>query len=82
MEGYSYVYILRSIADPDRHYIGLTDNPHRRLQEHNSGQVGHTAKFKPWVIKNFIAFENRQRAHAFERFLKSGSGRTFARNRL
>ena len=82
MEGYTYVYILRSKADPNRHYTGLTRDLHRRLQEHNSGHVDCTKEFRPWVIKNAIAFEDAERARAFEKFLKCGSGRTFARERL
>jgi predicted GIY-YIG superfamily endonuclease len=58
MEGYTYVYILRSKLDPNRHYTGLTNNLRRRLQEHNSGNVNHTAEFKPWVVKSAIAFED------------------------
>ena len=82
MEGYHYVYILRSKNWPDRYYTGFTNDLHRRLAEHNSGHVGHTRKFRPWIVKTAIAFEDRQRARAFEAFLKSGSGRTFTRERL
>lgn len=82
MQQFHYVYILRSQTDPNRHYVGYTTNLHRRLTEHNSGNVGHTLKFKPWRIKTAIAFEDPIRAREFERFLKSGSGRTFARDRL
>jgi putative endonuclease len=82
MEGYTYVYILRSKTDPNRHYTGLTTDLRRRLQEHNSGNVNHTAELKPWVVKTAIAFEDATRARAFEKFLKSGSGQTFVRERL
>jgi hypothetical protein len=50
-----------------------------RLKQHNAGAVFHTAKFKPWRIKNYIAFDDQPKAHAFERYLKSGSGRAFAK---
>jgi hypothetical protein len=46
------------------------------------GQVSHTAKFRPWRIKTAIAFTDRQRAIEFERYLKSSSGRAFAKKRL
>ena len=82
MEGYHYVYILRSVANPGRYYTGRTKDLHRRLQEHNSGNVNHTTKFKPWKVKTAIAFENASQAQEFEKFLKTGSGRTFARERL
>ncbi|KAF0177815.1 MAG: excinuclease ABC C subunit domain-containing protein [Limisphaerales bacterium] len=76
---FHYVYILRSVANPDRHYVGLTDDLQERLGKHNAGEVTHTAKFKPWVIKTANAFRERERAAEFERYLKSGSGRAFAR---
>ena len=73
------MYILQSVANSDRFYIGLTDDLHDRLRKHNAGEVPHTSKFKPWAIKTAIAFRDRDRASAFERYLKSGSGRAFAR---
>jgi hypothetical protein len=41
--------------------------------------VFHTAKFRPWIVKNYFAFRDREKAYAFEKYLKSGSGRAFAR---
>jgi putative endonuclease len=76
---FHYVYILQSIANPERYYVGLTENLHERLAKHNAGEVQHTAKLGPWTIKTAIAFRDRDRAAAFERYLKSGSGRAFAR---
>jgi predicted GIY-YIG superfamily endonuclease len=54
MRGYSYVYILQSSADPQRHYTGLTGDLSERLRKHNAGEVPHTAKFKPWVIRHLL----------------------------
>jgi len=75
----SLVYILESVADSEHFYVGLADDLHERLRKHNAGEVPHTSKFKPWSIKTAIAFCDRNRAAAFERYLKSGSGRAFAR---
>ncbi|MPZ37800.1 MAG: GIY-YIG nuclease family protein [Rhizobiales bacterium] len=74
-----YVYILQSISDPDRFYIGITEDLRIRVNKHNAGEVFHTAKFKPWTIKNYFAFSDPKKAYAFERYLKSGSGRAFAK---
>jgi len=79
---FTYVYILQSEANLDRFYVGLTDDLQKRLRKHNAGEVSHTAKFKPWVIKTAIAFRDRERAAAFEIYLKSGSGRVFTRKHL
>ena len=79
---FSYVYILQSESNPECHYTGLTDNLQERLQKHNNGGVPHTAKFCPWRIKTAVAFTDRSRAAEFERYLKTASGRAFAKKRL
>jgi putative endonuclease len=76
---FHYVYLLKSEIDPRRHYVGMTDDLHQRLALHNAGKVSHTSKFKPWSIDTAIAFSDKAKATAFERYLKSGSGREFSR---
>lgn len=76
-----YVYILESL-DSEHFYVGVTDDPRARLAKHNAGEVPHTSKYGPWRIRTYIAFDNEQRAFAFEKYLKSGSGRAFAKKRL
>jgi putative endonuclease len=76
-----YVYILESIADAQRHYTGITGDLKARLIEHNAGEVVHTSKFGPWRVNTYIAFSNEQRAVAFEKYLKTASGRAFAKKR-
>lgn len=77
-----YVYLLESIASPDRRYIGMTTDLRKRLAQHNAGQSAHTAKFKPWRLVTYIAFTDPDKAQTFEAYLKSGSGHAFARKRL
>jgi putative endonuclease len=77
-----YVYILASIAFPDRHYTGVTDDLRQRLAKHNSGGVSHTSKYKPWQLQTYFAFSDEKKAFAFEKYLKSASGRAFAKKRL
>lgn len=74
-----YVYLLQCIAEPERYYVGLSNEPTRRLEEHNSGMSIHTNKFRPWKIVVSIGFADPAKATAFERYLKSGSGRAFAK---
>jgi len=76
-----YVYILESI-ETEHFYTGITDNLRARLSAHNAGQVPHTSKYKPWRLKTYVAFSDERQAIAFERYLKSASGRAFARKRL
>ena len=75
-----YVYLLESIEDPTRHYVGFTTKDiDFRLKEHNSGNSIHTNKHKPWKCILYIAFENRVKAEEFEKYLKHGSGHAFAK---
>ena len=77
-----YVYILKSISHPDQSYVGITSNLKKRLQAHNEGKSPHTSKYKPWKIITYIAFTDDERAYEFEKYLKTGSGRAFAKKRL
>jgi putative endonuclease len=77
MKNFHCVYVLRSLSHPAQIYVGLTTDLKQRLVEHNSGRVPHISKFTPWRIQTAIAFESKARAAAFERYLKSGSGRAF-----
>jgi putative endonuclease len=77
-----YVYVLRSIVCPDRHYTGVTEDLRTRLAKHNAGEVPHTSKYKPWQLRTYVAFSDEKQAFAFERYLKSASGRAFAKKRL
>lgn len=75
MAAHHYVYILISESQPDEFYIGLTDNLAKRLVSHNAGLSAHTAKFRPWRLRVAIAFPSREKAAAFERYLKTHSCR-------
>lgn len=77
-----YVYVLQSLANPGHFYSGITDDLQARLSAHNSGAVAHTSKYRPWRVKTYVAFTDELRASAFEKYLKSGSGRAFAKARL
>ena len=79
---FTTVYRLRSIPYPNQVYTGLTDNLSARLKKHNEGGVPSTAPYKPWSVESAHAFAVREKAAAFERYLKTGSGREFARRHL
>jgi predicted GIY-YIG superfamily endonuclease len=72
-----YVCSIQSIPSPNEFYTGIADDFEERLHGHNSGDSKHTAKFRPWRPVVVIRFEDEQKAQAFERYLKSGSGRAF-----
>jgi predicted GIY-YIG superfamily endonuclease len=75
---FHYVYILVSESHPDRHYTGVTEDLEGRLRLHNAGRCSHTSKFCPWRIETAVAFRSKVKAAAFEKYLKSHSGRAFA----
>ena len=74
-----YVYILESIATPGHYYIGYTAQLRDRVKKHQADVSSHAAKFRPWKLKLYLAFESKESALAFEQYLKSGSGRAFCK---
>jgi predicted GIY-YIG superfamily endonuclease len=76
------VYILRSDADSARHYVGITNDIEARLEWHNHGPCGHTKSHRPWSVVVSMEFRSEREAVRFERYLKSGSGRAFAKRHL
>jgi predicted GIY-YIG superfamily endonuclease len=72
-----FVYVLRNSAP--KFYIGLTSDVNARLADHNNGRCPHTASRRPWLLHVVIEFSDEPRAVRFERYLKSGSGRAFAK---
>ncbi len=77
-----YVYVIRSINDPDQIYVGRTTNLAKRLSNHNAGTSPHTKKYKPWELIVQLGFKDEMKAIEFEMYLKSGSGRAFRDKRL
>jgi putative endonuclease len=76
------VYVLVSDSNPSRHYVGVTSDVPRRLAVHNSGGSRHTANDRPWRLIVSLEFARERSALNFERYLKSGSGRAFAKRHL
>ena len=72
-----FVYILRSVATPSRSYVGMTSDVLARLAMHNAGVSRYTSHWRPWRLVVSIEFETEAAAVAFEKYLKSGSGRAF-----
>ena len=79
MREFYYVYILVSKDNPAKHYTGITTNLEERLKRHNSGAIDHTRKYGPWNFETVVAFTNEHKAVSFERYLKTHSGRSFAK---
>jgi putative endonuclease len=54
-----YVYILESL-DREHFYTGITDDPDARLARHNTGEVSHTSKYRPWRMRTYVAFAKKR----------------------
>ena len=76
---YYYVYILQSVNYPDRYYTGYTTNIKKRILKHNEGSVPYTSKYRPGKMNLAIAFSDKEKVLSFEKYLKSHSGRAFAK---
>jgi putative endonuclease len=80
MEWY-YVYVLKSEFDASW-YIGYTSDLKKRISEHNSGKTITTSKKMPWTLIYCEASKSKEDAIAREKYLKSGMGRRYLKNRL
>ncbi|MEL6968830.1 MAG: GIY-YIG nuclease family protein [Bacteroidota bacterium] len=68
-----YVYVLKS-EQQYRFYVGMTQDVDKRLAEHNSGKTKSTKGFRPWLLFFYEEFPDRTQARAREKYLKSGYG--------
>jgi len=77
-----YIYLLKSLSHPDKIYIGNTVDLMQRISVHNSGGSVYTRPYRPWELIVYLGFKDKLKATAFEKYLKSGSGRAFAQKRF
>jgi len=76
-----YIYVIQSKKDK-RFYTGFTENLRKRFYEHNSGKVSSTKNRGPFELIYYEACLNEQDAIAREKYLKSGMGKRYLKNRL
>jgi predicted GIY-YIG superfamily endonuclease len=74
-----YVYILKC---KDGYYVGCTSDLRQRIVRHKNGQVHSTAQRLPVKLIFYFACLNEKIAFRFEKYLKSGSGRSFVQRHL
>ena len=77
-----YVYLIQSLNFPDTVYVGYTINLSQRLETHNSGGSTHTQQARPWKFVMYLTFTEQAKVKEFEKYLKSQSGRAFAKKRF
>jgi predicted GIY-YIG superfamily endonuclease len=76
-----YAHILKSLK-AEIYYTGSTSDLKRRVFEHNAGVSFATKPYIPWKLVFYAAFEDEYLSKNFEKYLKAGSGKAFARKRL
>ncbi len=64
-----YLYILKSTMN-NRYYVGVSNNPHRRLTLHNAGEVRSTKAYRPYTIVHTERFNNLLSARTQELKIK------------
>jgi len=76
-----YTYVLQSTRD-DKWYTGSTNDLRKRFSEHNRGLVASTKGRGPFVLIYYEACSNDHDARIREKYLKTGMGKRYLRNRL
>ena len=65
-------YLIKSLSD-DFYYTGISENPHKRLKEHNSGKLSTTSGHKPFMLVYIKNHLNYSEAREHEKWLKKKS---------
>ena len=76
-----YVYVLKS-QKSDNWYTGMTNDLKRRFSEHNNGDSTYTRPRGPYKLIYYEASLDEKDARAREKYLKSGVGKRYLKNRL
>lgn len=76
-----YTYVIKSLKDK-KWYTGIANDLRKRFNEHNSNKVSTTKGRGPFRIIYYEACLNKNDAAAREKYLKSGMGKRYLKNRL
>jgi len=78
---FQYVYVLTSTKS-GKWYIGCTNNLRKRFEEHQSNMSTYTKGRGPFRLIYYEGCLNSLDGYAREKYLKSGMGRRYLKNRL
>lgn len=76
-----YTYVLKC-EKTGTFYTGTTNNLERRSEQHNRGEVYSTKNKLPVKLVYFEACLNKDDAYRRERYLKTGMGKRYIKNRI
>ena len=75
-----YVYVLQNQSG--QFYTGCTSDLKKRLVQHNTGKSEFTKYRGPYELIYYEACLNVKDAYAREKYLKTGMGKRYLKNRL
>ena len=78
---FQYVYLIRSLRTR-KWYTGCTSNLRKRFSEHEKNMSTYTKGRGPFELIYYEACLNLKDGYAREKYLKSGVGRRYLKNRL
>lgn len=77
----NYTYIIKSEKNGS-FYTGSTNNLRKRFIQHNNGESSYTKANIPYKLVYYEACINEQDARSREKYLKSGMGKRYIKNRI
>ena len=76
-----YTYVLFSEKDKMM-YTGYTKDLQERFRKHQKGEIKSTANRRPLILIYYESCLNQKDASRREKYLKSGNGKIYLKNRL
>ena len=76
-----FTYVLLSLKDKN-FFTGYSNNLPKRVKEHKLGRVFSTKNRLPVILVYYEVCNNKADAIAREKYLKSGMGKRYIKNRL
>jgi len=76
-----YTYVVPGIKK-QKWYTGFTNDLRKRFKEHNSNEVPSTKNRGPFELIYYEMCRNEQDTRVREKYLKTGMGKRYLKNRL
>jgi len=74
-----YVYAISSL-NRNYIYVGISNDPIRRINQHNMGYERTTKPYRPYNLVLIESFPTRMEARIREKYLKTSAGKSYLRN--
>lgn len=78
---FHHVYVLLSLSN-NHFYTGCTGDLRKRFSEHQNNKSAYTKGRGPFRLIYYEACLNSKDAYAREKYLKSGMGKRYLKNRM